>query len=267
MILSGYFKAPKDDKMPVLVCLHAFPLDYQMWMPFIDEINDLPIGIFAPNMRGYDGAEVPTPEEDPEAWSIKAFAQDVIESIKEKNIPETTPLILMGCSMGAYIIFELWRTHADRIQKIIIVDSRPNADSPEVRQNRKAQRDIIARDGTERLIAATVEGLLAPKSKEKDELFQSILSMGNGIPPAAISGTLFALANRPDSTPLLPSITVPTFIVVGSLDTVSPISVASKMSRLIPDSSVCIINGAGHLPPLESTPVFVQMVRPILLPH
>lgn len=264
MKLSGYFKSPRTADAPTLILMHAFPLDGRMWNPFIETLHDLPIGVFAPNLRGYDATPVPTPEEDCNAWSIEVFAQDIIESLALNGIANNAPLILMGSSMGAYIAFELWRKYPERIKRLFIVDSRANADSEAARNNRKDQRRKLVEGNATEIVTAMINGLLAPVSRRNEQLLRSIQAITTTIPIPALSGTLHALGTRPDSTSTLATITIPTMIIVGSQDTVSPPNVAFAMASAIEGASIREIEDAGHLPSLEQTEVFVDTVKPFL---
>ena len=69
-------------------------------------------------------------------------------------------------------------------------------------------------------------------------------------------GAIRVLMTRPDSTPLLSSIHVPTLIVVGSEDTVTPPDVAEDLHRGIHGSELTVIMGAGHLSNVEQPELF-----------
>jgi 3-oxoadipate enol-lactonase len=72
----------------------------------------------------------------------------------------------------------------------------------------------------------------------------------------AIAGAIHALMTRPDSTPLLASIHIPTLIVVGEEDTVTPRALAEEMQRGISGAELTVIPGAGHLTNLEQPVAF-----------
>lgn len=260
MNLSGYFRDTPDGQGPVLVMLHPFPLTHEVWMPLAQELADTHCAVFAPDMRGYDGAFTPPPEE----WSVPAMAADVLESLDALGITER-PLILMGCSMGGYIIFELWRFCPERIRQIYIINSRANADTDAARAVRAATRARLDAEGSYFLISAQPELLMSKASAAKPELVKRLLVMGSMIPRDALNGTLIALGSRPDSTSTLGTITVPTVVTVGSEDVVSPPEVARAMTAAIPTARLFEFPGVGHLPMIEAPEEFSRIVRETLL--
>lgn len=260
MKLNGYFHrtatAPKD--APVLVMLHPFPARHTIWQPIINELADLPLIIFAPDMRGYDGAPTPPAAE----WSIAAMAKDVLETLAAHGVARNQELILMGSSMGGYINFELWRTCPDRIRQIYLLNTRANPDTPQQRANRAAIIERLAAECSEFFIATQPQMLMSEYSRENNpQLATQLIDMARTIPVAALQGTLHALATRPDSTPTLATITVPTIITVGTADTVTPPEVARAMLGGIFGSDLYELGDLGHLPMHESPDTLVKIIR------
>jgi 3-oxoadipate enol-lactonase len=80
----------------------------------------------------------------------------------------------------------------------------------------------------------------------------------------AIVGALEAMMSRPDSTPLLATITVPTLIVVGEEDALTPVAESRAMHAHIPGSRLEIIAHAGHLANLERPAAFNHLLTEFL---
>jgi pimeloyl-ACP methyl ester carboxylesterase len=72
------------------------------------------------------------------------------------------------------------------------------------------------------------------------------------------------MKDRPDSTGLLPSIAVPTLVVVGQEDEITPPAVARKMTDAIPGAVMTTILGAGHIGPLEAPTAFTRVMAEFL---
>jgi 3-oxoadipate enol-lactonase len=95
---------------------------------------------------------------------------------------------------------------------------------------------------------------------------EQVREMMTRAPVAGVVGALQAMKERPDSTPLLPSIGVPTLVVVGQEDEMTPPAIAKAMTDAIPSAAMTVIAGAGHLSPLES-PTAVSRVLAEFLEH
>jgi pimeloyl-ACP methyl ester carboxylesterase len=88
--------------------------------------------------------------------------------------------------------------------------------------------------------------------------------MAAASPPHGIAGALAAMRDRPDSTPLLPSITVPTLVLAGQDDQLIPPTVARALADAIPNAHHAVIPAAGHLAPLEQPVNTGRVVREFL---
>jgi pimeloyl-ACP methyl ester carboxylesterase len=86
----------------------------------------------------------------------------------------------------------------------------------------------------------------------------------NECPAKTIEHALLALRDRPDQTALLPSIAMPTLIVVGEQDAITPKAVAESMNKAIPRSKLAVIPGSGHLSPMEKPDDVNRAIRNFL---
>jgi pimeloyl-ACP methyl ester carboxylesterase len=71
-------------------------------------------------------------------------------------------------------------------------------------------------------------------------------------PARGVAGALRAMAQRPDRTTELATITVPTLVLVGAHDAITPPEESRKMAAALPRGQLVIIPDAGHLAPLEN---------------
>jgi pimeloyl-ACP methyl ester carboxylesterase len=152
--------------------------------------------------------------------------------------------------MGGYIGFEFLRKFRPRVRGLILMDSRAEADSAE---GRKARDLLVARVREQGAIAAA-EAML-PRfftPAVPAEIIQSIREMILKTPVPGIVGALTAMRDRPDSTPLLGSLVgVPTLVIVGEEDVITPPPISRTMAAAIPEARFVEIPGAGHLPVVE----------------
>ncbi len=159
------------------------------------------------------------------------------------------PADVVGLSMGGYVQLALVERHPDLIRSLALMDTRSEADSEEGRAGRFALIDRVADAGVEPVADSMAEAL--PAAGAAPWVRRKIRQMARDSSPAAVMAALRAMAERPDRTGILGSISVPTLVVVGSDDTLTPPEGARRMAQAIPGSQYVEIDGSGHVPPLE----------------
>jgi 3-oxoadipate enol-lactonase len=226
-----------------LVFLHGYPLDHSMWSAQMAAFSAR-FRCIAPDLRGHGRSELGDIAAD--RHSLGQLADDAITLLNHLRISSA---IVCGLSMGGYVAFELWRRYSARISKLLLMDTRAPADSPEVKANRYKQADLVRAQGVAPLPDLMLPRLLAAGSRPRhdDALRRMIL----GCPADGVIATLRALAERPDSTATLTSIAVPTLIVVGAEDAITPPADARMMRDGIAGAHLAEIPNAGHMAPLE----------------
>jgi 3-oxoadipate enol-lactonase len=232
----------------VLVLLHAFPLNAHMW----DGQLALAEGgwrVIAPQLRGVDGATG-----DPPVTSMDDYAGDVIDLLDTLHIQTA---VIGGLSLGGYVAFAILRLAARYIQGLILADTRPQADTAEGVEGRKRLLQLVQEKGPPAIADEMLPKLLGKTTRAtRPEVVARVRSLVLANSADAIGGAIRALMTRPDSTPLLSSIHVPTLIVVGDEDVVTPPDVAEDLHRSIHGSELARITGAGHLSNVEQPEPF-----------
>lgn len=249
------------DGAPVLF-LHGFPLSSQLWD---DAAGRLPQGFRAvlPDLRGH-GATPPAPPgkdalEDPDP-SVSRLARDLGELLDA--LGERRPAVLVGHSMGGYIAFEFFRLFPERTRALVLVCTRANADTEEAARARQIQIHTVLRDGSVAIAEQMLPRLFA--SSAPDSLREHWRGVMAGSDPRGVAWTLRALARRPDSTPTLPTIRIPTLIFVGAEDQITPPAVARAMHESIPGSRLEVVPGAAHMLPVEQPHAFATVLSEFL---
>ena len=217
---------------PVVLLVHAFPLDARMWEVQAAVLEQAGYETVAPNLPGRE------PDNDLTRW-----AERVLELLPGPFLP-------VGCSMGGYLMFELWRQAADRIASAVFIDTRATADTPEQRQGREDTIRLLGEDGFELFWEKTqAPKLFAPGAPR--EVVERARAIAAQQPIANLVATLQALARRPDSRETAAGIDVPALVLVGEQDQLTPPSDAEELAELIPLARLVRIPDAGHLTPLE----------------
>lgn len=247
-----YGSGPGD---PV-VLLHAFPLNSRMWRPQAEAVSD-DRRVITPDYQGF-GRSPHTPAQP----DVRYYAGGVRGLLDRLGLER---VVLGGISMGGYAAFECLRLFPERISGLILANTRPDPDSEEARETRKETARRVADEGVGVLVELQMQRLLARETLEnKPEVVELVKSMILEATPDGVVAALGALRDRPDSTPLLPEISVPTLVVGGAEDAISTPEVMSDMAEKIPGSRHVVLENAGHLSNLESPGEFNRALHGFL---
>ena len=229
---------------PAVVLLHAFPLNGRMWEPQTEALEGS-YRIVMPDYPGF-GRSARAPAQ-PDVGYYARCIQRLVDRLGLESF------VLGGISMGGYVAFQCLRVFPQRIQGLILADTRADADPEEARETRTQTARRVAEEGVEVLIELQLERLLAPQTIEnKGDMVERVRDMIRQSTPEGVVGALGALRDRPDVNRMLPEIRVPTLVVGGEEDAISSPEVMGEMARKIPDSRHVAIPGAGHLSNLEA---------------
>jgi pimeloyl-ACP methyl ester carboxylesterase len=219
-----------------------------MWEPQL-ELAALGWRVIVPQLRGFDGGTG-----EPPASSIDDYAGDIIDLLDALHIHDA---VVGGLSLGGYVTFGLLRHAASYVRGLILADTRTAADTPEGVQGRTRMLQRLAEKGPSAIADEMIPKLLGVSTMAtRPEVAERVRSLVLANPPEAIGGAIRALMTRPDSGPLQSTIHVPTLIVVGDEDTLTPPAMSEEMHRGIAGSELVTIAGAGHLSSLEQPAAF-----------
>jgi pimeloyl-ACP methyl ester carboxylesterase len=232
-----------------LVFVHGFPLNHSMWnaqIPVFAERHR----VIAPDLRGF-GESVDTEG----TVSMEDFADDLAAILDHLHVSE--PVVLCGLSMGGYIAFHFVRKYRPRLRGLVLCDTRASADVPEVVENRLRIAKLVIESGTQPVADAMLPKAFAPKTfADRPEVVEAVRGMMISSDPTGVAAASRGMAERPDMTPLLSTIDVPTLVVVGADDALTTVDEMRRMAAAIPEAKFKIVPEAGHLSPLENPPVF-----------
>jgi pimeloyl-ACP methyl ester carboxylesterase len=172
------------------------------------------------------------------------------------------PFVAVGCSMGGYLSFELWRQAPERIAALVLADTRATPDSPEQREARDDSIRVLGEAGHEAFWAD-----LAPKIFAED-VEPVVVERARAItfeqPLTGLVATQETIRDRVDSRPTLSTIDVPVLVLVGEEDRLTPPADSEAMVAALPDARFSRMAGAGHLAPLEQPEAVAVAVREFL---
>jgi 3-oxoadipate enol-lactonase len=227
----------------VLLLIHGFPLDSRLWHAQIVGLSSR-VRVIAPDLRGCGKSDVP-----PGPYSMDQYAADLVSLLDSLGIRRA---VVGGLSMGGYIAFALWRRYPERVQALVLADTRAEPDSPQARANRDASAARVREIGPASFAEEMLPRIMAPASMENPRVRTRALRMMAGQSIDGMIGALGAMRDRPDSRALLPGISVPALVIVGREDVLIPPADARAMAGSIPKARVIEVPGAGHLSPLEN---------------
>jgi 3-oxoadipate enol-lactonase len=205
--------------------------------------------VVVPQLRGFDGGSG-----DPPATSVDDYAGDVIDLLDALHVQEA---VVGGLSMGGYVAFAIVRHAARYVQGLVLADTKAPADTPEAIEGRRKMLQLVQDKGPAAVADEMIPKLLGETTRrERPEVVERVRALILANSAGAIAGAVRALMTRPDSTPLLQNIHVPTLVVVGEEDTVTPPVAAEQLHQSIAGSELVRVPAAGHLTNLEQPELF-----------
>lgn len=234
-----------EGEIPLLL-LHGFPFDRSIWSKQQTALMNDSTRIITPDLRGHGRS--PAPEG---AYSVDLMARDLLLMLDELDVEKA---VWVGHSMGGYITLAAYRLAPERFAGLGLIGSQHLADTPEAKAKRYERAEQVHKEGAE---AAVNHNLFAPDTPDDSQYVRDVMQLTRLTSPAGIIGSLYAMAERPDSSDTLRSITVPVLLLTGKEDQLIPAERVEQMAALIPesvDTDVVILDGAGHMPMMEQVP-------------
>lgn len=242
-----------------LLLLHAFPLDHSMWSGQEELADDF--RLIVPDQRGFGRSAGSPPT------SIAQLADDAVAVLDAVHVAE--PAVVCGLSMGGYVAQHLAVRHPDRVRALILADTRLEADTPEARAGRRDLAAKVERLGAAALAAAMIPNLLARSAaarsrRERAEIEAALDRTIRATPVPTITAALTALGGRPDMAEAMRGVAVPTLLVVGAEDAITPPECLERAERILARPRLFVMPQCGHLAPLEDPATFNAAVRAFL---
>lgn len=243
-----HYKENGDKKGLPLVLIHGFPFNLDMWDGLVANLPQ-DIRCIRFDVRGHGKSEVGDGQ-----YSIEFFVDDLVALLDELGLEKA---VICGLSMGGYIALRAIERNPEKISAIILCDTRSDADTDEGKIKRA---DAIKKVKTIGVVAYSEEFVKIVFTentlKNKPETVEELKKIIQGNTEKGICGTLLALAARTDTTASLEKIKVPTLIIVGEEDKLTPPASSEAMKNKIKGSKLQIISGAAHMSNLENPELF-----------
>ena len=241
--------------IPVLF-LHGFPHNRSLWSPQLGVLAT-PARTISMDLHGF-GESTPGA-----ARSVDDYADDAAALLDTIGVDRA---VVAGLSMGGYATLAFWRRHPARVRALVLCDTRAGADSEASRASRRDMQVMAHHQGSAAIANQLINGMVGPTTRLKNpELVDELHRMMSLAPEDGVVGALAAMMTRPDSTPTLATIDVPTLVIVGEEDTLAPVTEARTMQLAIGGSRLEIIAGAGHVSNAERPATFNHLLSEFLV--
>jgi pimeloyl-ACP methyl ester carboxylesterase len=228
-----------------LLLVHGFPLDHTMWQGQIQGLGDS-CQVIAPDLRGFGKSDVTA-----QTVSMQQFADDLCNLLTVLGIHAR--VTFCGLSMGGYIAWEFYSKYAERLHSLILCDTRAAADADDLKQTRMETATRVLGAGPQFLVEGMIPKLFCERTRQANRTIvdatRQVMLQTN---PVGIAAALRGMAQRPDAAALLAHINVPTTVICGQFDVISPPSEMRAIADAIPNAQFVQISNAGHLAPLEN---------------
>jgi pimeloyl-ACP methyl ester carboxylesterase len=239
--------------MPV-VFLHPTPLDGEYWRPMAEDLAG--VRAIIPDLRGHGiselGEKLPVGGfarvPDAPVLTMAQLAADVLALLDHLEVKEA---VFAGCSIGGYVLLELWRMAPERMSGLAFICSKPQPDAEANLARRAAHIAEVRAAGTQALFDGMAQNLIGATARERRPEIVAQLRARMTLTPAAAVAVQAGLATRPDSLPTVATIGVPVLAIAGGEDSgVTPADMGAFRAapggcefHLLPD--------AGHLAAYE----------------
>lgn len=233
-----------------LLLLHAWPVDARMWEPQVAELGPRATTL-APHLPGFGPGRPAGPA--PEVITMSIAAEHVERALDAGGVGRA---LVCGLSIGGYVAFELWRRARERVLGLVLANTRAAADTTERAEARRALARRLRDEGN--VLVDEPPPLVSAEASP--ELRERVRAMIADQSPEAVAAAALGMAERPDSTPDLAGIDVPTLVITSTGDTLVPPEASAEMAADIPGARLEVLEGAGHLSNLEAPEAFNRLL-------
>ena len=233
---------------PVIIFIHGFPFNKYMWNKQMEVLKEN-YRVIAYDVRGHGNSDAGA-----EDFSIDLFATDLLNLMDALKIDKA---MLCGLSMGGYIALNAVENDPDRFDALILSDTTCTADTREAKEKRMKTIESIKKDGVEKFAEESIKNLFAPESFSTKKLeIAAVREMIVNTTEESLCKTLRAFYERKETCSKLSDLYVPVLIMVGEEDKITPLAAAQLMNEKIKESSLSIVEHAGHLSNIENPSEF-----------
>ena len=241
---------------PAVVLLHAFPVNHRLWQPVAERLASR-YRVVLMDLRGHGNSSV---GEGPA--TMGKHASDVARVCDAAGVGKAA---FAGVSIGGYVLFEFWRRWRERVNALLLADTRATPDNDQARAGRLQAAEEVEKAGPDAFLDGLAPKLVGSTTRtNRPDLVAAVRAMMATVSVAGIAAVQRGMAARPDSVLTLRTIDVPTLLLFGDEDNLSPLAEAELMQRHIVGSRLQVVPRAGHLAVFEQSDAAHEIVRRFL---
>lgn len=231
-----------------ILFLHAFPLDARMWAPQRAAL-ERETKVVAVNLPGFGGTQA--------VGNVMSMSTAADRAAAAAHRAGMRKALVCGLSMGGYVALALWRGHQDLVGGLVLANTKAEADDAAGKERRAQLATRLRAEGSGFLVENPPRLLSEHASPDLWKRVQDLIAAQ---PPNSIAAASLGMAERPDSTPDLAKINVPTLVITAEHDTVIPPSASKSLAEGIKGAQFETIANAGHLSNLEAPEAFNKLL-------
>jgi pimeloyl-ACP methyl ester carboxylesterase len=246
---------------PVVVLLHAFPCNRSMWDGQVQGLVDAGWRVMAPDLPGFgDSALLAEPP------SLTAVVEALVASLLERSVDRC---VLVGLSVGGYLIMEWLRRHPEMVAGVVLCDTKASADTDEAAAGRLEMAAAVEHDPMS--CSSTLRERLLPvivgetTRSSRPEVVEVVANWMDAAEPASVAWYQRAMAVRPDSIATLSEAEMPALVLWGEEDAMAPREEQDAMVDALRDAGMFVIPRAGHLSAVENPPAVTLELAAFLM--
>lgn len=224
--------------MTPLVVIPGLGSDAAVWRPTLEALG-----------AEADGAVGDTLSDD----SLTAMAGRILADAPPR-------FALAGVSMGGMVALEIMRAAPERVERLALVDTNARPDTPEQAERRRAVNvAMLQTDDLAALAAPAIAYMVHPGAEPSVRAALSAMTVRIGARTYVRQNE--AVMARADLRPVLSTLRLPTLVVVGAQDMMTPLSCSEEIRDGIAGAVLHVIPDCGHLPPIEAPERLAGLMR------
>ena len=242
-----------DNTARPIIFIHGFPYDHTMWEKQTDQLSNNYFCI-SYDIRGLGESMAGNGQ-----YTMESFVDDLEMVMNEL---ELTKPVLCGLSMGGYISLRAIERMEEKFSALVLCDTKSEADDNAGKLKRAAAIKRINEEGLSGYVSDFVSMCFGDEFKQKHKThFESIIEKSIMYDPIGVKGSLLAMISRTDTMDYLEKIKIPTLLICGEQDALTPPDVMKKLSEKIKKSTYVEIKNSGHMSPIEQPKVVTETIQ------
>ena len=168
---------------------------------------------------------------------------------------------LAGLSMGGYIAHAVMARAPERVEKLALIGTNARADTPSQIGRRRELMMLTEQGRFAEIMPLLMPALVHPARLHDDDLISRVATMAMRVGAAAFLRQSRAIIDRPERLTELSGYRVPTLLICGREDVLTPVELHEEMAAGIPGSELAVIEECGHLSSLEQPQAVTALLR------